>query len=164
MCSKELINYDVVAVSIMPTDSYLGVTVYEYNESTPESTMEYLIDSIAMNLAGRVAEKMFTNTITAGARSDLANATATAYSIVTKYGMSEEFGFNRIYTEEISSDKAKDQMNQVIDKFIECSMTRAEEILDANRESLDLLVEALMRNGIVGPKDLKQILKNIKKI
>ena len=71
---------------------------------------------------------------------------------------------NRIYTEEISSDKAKDQMNKAIDKIIGQAMNRADEILNANRESLDLLVDALMKNGIVGPKDLKQILKNIKKM
>lgn len=164
LCSKELKDYDVIAVSIMPTDTYLGVTVYEYNDVTPEPTLEYLIDSIAMNLAGRVAEKMFTQTITSGARSDLANATSTAYNLVTKYGMWEEFGMNRIYTEEISSDKAKDQMNEAIDKLISRAMFRAEEILTANRESLDLLVEALMKNGIVGPKDLKKILTNLKKM
>lgn len=164
LCSKELISYDVVAVSIMPTDSYLGVTVYERNNVTPEPTMEYLVDQMAMSLAGRAAEKMFTNTITSGARSDLANATGTAYNLVTKYGMWEDFGMNRIYTEEISSDKAKDQMNTAIDKLIDKAMIRAEEILKANRNSLDLLVEALMKNGIVGPKDLKQILKDLKKM
>ena len=164
LCSKELISYDVVAVSIMPTDSYLGVTVYERNNNTPEPTMEYLVDEMAMSLAGRVAEKMFTSTITSGARSDLASATDTAYNLVTKYGMWEEFGMNRIYTEEISSEKAKNQMNLAIDKLIKKAMTRAEEILEANRNSLDLLVEALMKNGIVGPKDLKQILKDIKKM
>ena len=164
LCSKELNSYDVVAVSIMPTDSYLGVTVYERNNITPEPTMEYLVDEMAMSLAGRAAEKMFTSTITSGARADLANATSTAYNLVTKYGMWEDFGMNRIYTEEISSDKAKDQMNAAIDKLIEKAMLRAEEILKANRKSLDLLVEALMKNGIVGPKDLKQILKDIKKM
>lgn len=164
LCSKELTSYDVVAVSIMPTDSYLGVTVYERNNITPEPTMEYLVDEMAMSLAGRAAEKLFTSTITSGARADLASATDTAYNLVTKYGMWEEFGMNRIYTEEISSDKAKDQMNEAIDKLISKAMARADDILNENRKSLDLLVEALMKNGIVGPKDLKQILKDIKRM
>ena len=164
LCSKKLINYDVIAVSIMPTDSYLGVTVYEDNNITPEPTIEYLVDKMAKSLAGRAAEKMFTSTITSGARADLASATDTAYNLVAKYGMWEEFGMNRIYTEEISSDKAKDQMNEAIDKLIERAMTRAEEILNENRESLELLVEALMKNGIVGPKDLKKILANLKRM
>jgi len=164
LCSDKLINYDVIAVSIMPTDSYQGVTVYEENNITPEPTLEYLLDDMALSLAGRAAEKMYTSTITSGARSDLANATSTAYNLVTKYGMWEEFGINRIYTEEISSDKAKDQMNKAIDNLISMAMKRAEEILTANREVLENLVEALMKNGIVGPKELKKLCKSINKM
>lgn len=163
MCSKELNNYDVVAVSIMPSDSYLGVTVYEDNDVTPEPTMEYFIDSIAMDLAGRVAEKMFTTTITSGARADLQMATKQAHAIVSQYGMAE-FGKNRNFTEETTNDKVKDRINEEIDKIIGKAMTRAEEILSVNHETLDLLVEALMEKGIVGPNDLKDIFKDIAKM
>ncbi|MGN1311235.1 MAG: AAA family ATPase [Clostridia bacterium] len=163
LCSKELNNYDVVAVSIMPSDSYLGVTVFEKNDVTPEYTMEYYIDSIAMNLAGRVSEKMFTRTITSGAYVDLQMATQQAHSLVSRYGM-VEFGKNRNYTEETTNDKVKDRINEEIDKIIEQAMQRAKDILCVNHDALNLLVEALMKNGIVGPNDLKQILTNIEKI
>ena len=162
LCSKELTNYDVVAVSIMPSDSYLGVTVYEDNDVTPEPTMEYFIDSIAMDLAGRVAESMFTRTITSGARADLHMATKQAHAIISKYGMAE-FGKNRNYTEETTNDKVKDRINEEIDKIIDKAMNRARDILSVNHEALDALVEALMENGIVGPNDLKQILKDIER-
>lgn len=163
LCSRELSNYDVIAVSIMPSDSYLGVTVYEYNDVTPEPTMEYLIDSIAMDLAGRVAEKRYTQTITSGARTDLQVATKKAYDIVSQYGMAE-FGKNRSYTEETTNDKVKDRVNEEIDKIILKAMNRAEEILTLNHDALEALVEALMQNGIVGTKDLKQILEDIIKV
>ena len=160
-CAKSLADHSVIAVSIMPTENYWGVTVYEKNEITTEPTMEYFIDSIASDLAGRVAEKMFTTTITAGASADLANATRTAHSIVTRYGMAE-FGMNRIYTTETTNDEVKNLINKEIDKLIEKAMQRAEQILRANQESLELLVEALMRKGIVGTEELKQLLKDIK--
>lgn len=163
MCSKELNNCDVIAVSIMPTDSYLGVTVYEPNDVTPESTMEYFIDDIARSLAGRVAEKMFTTTITSGACADLQMATERAYAIVSQYGMAE-FGKNRSFTEETTNDKVKDRINEEIDKIIGKAMTRAEEIISVNHEILELLVEELMKNGIVGPNDLKVIFKGIEKM
>ena len=163
LCSKELNNYDVIAVSIMPTDSYNGVTVYEYNNNAPNPTKEYFIDSIAMDLAGRVAEKMFTNTITSGAWVDIHMATKTAHDIVTQYGM-VEFGKNRSYTDETRSEKVTNRINEEIDCLIEEAMTRADAILTANRESLELLVEALMENGIVGPNDLKNIFKNVQKM
>lgn len=158
--AEYLKNFDLIAVSIMPTDTYLGVTIYEKNENTVEPTMDYLVDIIAFNLAGRVAEKMFTDTITSGASEDLENATITAYNIVTKYGMAE-YGMNRIYTEETTSDEVKNLINNEIDKLIEKAMKRAEEILKANQKFLESLVEALMKKGIVGTEDLKNIL-NIK--
>ena len=159
--SETLIDYDVIAVSIMPTDTYAGITVYEPNGKTVEPTMEYFVDSIARNLGGRVAEKMFTKTITSGAAVDLANATRTAQSIVAKYGM-VEFGMNRIYTEETRSEDVKNNINVEIDKLIEMAYKRAEQILNDNREALERLVEALMKKGIVGKKELNEILKTIK--
>lgn len=160
--AKHLTDINVRAVSIMPTDSYLGVTVYEENEETVEPTMDYFVDRIAKSLAGRVAEKMFTQTITSGASYDLKNATEIAHDIITKYGMSE-FGINRIYTEETISEDVKNQINLEIDKLIEKAIKRAEEILEEHTDELDKLVKALMKKGIVGTKELKKIL-NIEKV
>lgn len=160
--SGNLTNYDVIAVSIMPTDTYWGITVYEENGSTVEPTMQYFVDSIASDLAGRVAERMFTDTITSGAASDLENATRTAHNIVSKYGM-VEFGMNRIYTEETRSEETKNSINAEIDKLIQMANKRAEQILEDNREALELLVEVLMKKGIVGKKELEKIFKTIKK-
>ena len=159
--SGSLNDYDVIAVSIMPTDTYMGVTVYEQNENTVDPTMQYFIDSIASDLAGRVAEKMFTNTVTSGASTDLANATKTAQNIVAKYGMTD-FSMNRIYTQDTNSENIKNQINFEIDKLIDKATTRAEQILSDNREALELLVEALMKNGIVGKNELDKILKSVK--
>lgn len=163
MCAKSLTNHSVIAVSIMPTHSYLGVTVYENNNNIIEPTMEYFVDSIASDLAGRVAEKMFTQTITSGAAADLAAATKTAKDIVTKYGM-VDFGMNRIYTEDTKSEEINNQINKEIDELIQKAMKRAEGILTANKTTLENLVETLMKNGIVGTKELKHIFKGIKRI
>lgn len=160
--SGNLTNYDVIAVSIMPTDTYMGITVYERNDGTVEPTMEYFVDSIASDLAGRVAERMFTETITSGAAADLENATRTAHNIVTKYGM-VEFGMNRIYTEETRSEETKNSINAEIDKLIQMANKRAEQILNDNHEALELLVDVLMKKGIVGKKELDKIIKPIKK-
>ena len=119
--------------------------------------MDYFIDSIAVSLAGRVAEKMFTTTISSGASSDLAKATKTAHDIVAKYGMAE-FGMNRTYTEENRSEEVKNLINQEIDKLIEQAMKRAEDILVEHQDTLELLVNVLMQKGIVGTAELKEIL------
>ena len=159
LCSKELCDYNVNAVSIMPTDSYKGVTVYEGNDIIQEPTQKYYIDSIAVCLAGRVAEKLFTDSINAGAYSDLQEATQKAFNVVSKYGMLE-FGQNRSYTDDTTNEKVKNRINEEIDKLIKLAEKRAEEIISVNYDVLQTLVESLMKNGIVGPIQLKEIFKN----
>ena len=88
-------------------------------------------------------------------------ATRTAHDIVTKYGM-VEFGMNRIYTEETRSEETKNSINAEIDKLIGMAYERAEQILNDHHETLELLVDALMKKGIVGEKELEKILKTIK--
>lgn len=147
----------------MPAQDYLGVTIFDEldEEVTISGDMEYYIDKIAMYLAGRVAEKMYTNTISSGASADIEYATKYAYSIVASYGMAGEFGKNRIYFNSenytMCSQKVVDNVNEEIDKIIEKAYKRAEEILLENEVYLKKLVNQLMKKGIVSKKELDKI-------
>ena len=156
MCSEFLTNYEVIAVSIMPTDAYEGINVFEFKDANVNQTMDYFIDSIALDLAGRVAEKMLTRTITSGAASDLKNATETAYSVITKYGMAD-FGANRVYSQKLNSEKSTNQINDEIDNLISKATKRATDILNKNQKKLKALVDMLEQKGIVGKEDLNKI-------
>lgn len=157
MCSPYLKNNDVIAVSIMPTDSYLGVTVVETNEEfVPDASMEYHLDNIACNLAGRVAESFYTSKMSSGARSDLESATKEAYALVSKFGM-RTFGKNRVVFSEVNSQKVMNKVNREIDKIVAQAMKRAKKILLDNMEFLYALVDELVKNGIVSETTLKKI-------
>ena len=152
-------QYKVIAVSIMPTDDYAGVTVFEPNEYyVADPTTEYYVDLIASDLAGRVAEKMFTGTISSGAATDLRKATETAYNVIAKFGMSN-FGKDRVFIESLNSEKTIDGINSEIDELIQKGIARAEEIISKNKKYFDKLVESLVLKGIVSQEDLKTILK-----
>lgn len=161
--SGRLQNLDGIAISIMPASDYLGVTIFNKldDEVTVSRDMEYFIDSIAMDLAGRVAEKMYTNTISSGASSDLEKATRYAYSIVTRYGMMEEFGKNRVYFDSenytMCNEKAVDNINAEVDKVIDKAYERAEQILSENEVYLRRLVNQLIKKGILSKKELERI-------
>ena len=161
--SKNLKDLEGIAVSIMPAQDYLVVTIFDEldEEVTISGDMEYYIDKIAMYLAGRVAEKMYTNTISSGASADIEYATKYAYSIVASYGMAGEFGKNRIYFNSenytMCSQKVVDNVNEEIDKIIEKAYKRAEEILLENEVYLKKLVNQLMKKGIVSKKELDKI-------
>lgn len=168
--SNNLKNLEGIAVSIMPAQDYLGVTIFDEldEEVTVSGDMEYFIDNIAMNLGGRVAEKMYTNTISSGASADLENATKYAYSVVARYGMIDEFGKNRIYFNSenytMCSQKVVDNVNEEIDKIIEKAYKRAEDILLENEFYLKKLVNQLMKKGIVSKKELDKIFEEPSKV
>lgn len=158
LCSEHLKNIRVKAVSIMPSENYLGLTVSERDDIYIEPTMEYYIDEIASDLAGRVAEKMFTNTISSGASSDLRKATRYAEGLVTEFGMSE-LGINRTYHEDLMSEKMTNTVNDQVDVIINKATERAEEVLTDNSSLLDALANKLLEQGIVGEEELSELLK-----
>lgn len=168
--SKKLLNIEGIAVSIMPSEDYLGVTIFDdlSDEVTVSRDMEYFIDSIAKNFGGRVAEKMYTSTISSGASADVENATKTAYSVVAKYGMMEDFGINRVYfdSENINmfSEEVCNNINAEVDKIIAKAYKRAEEILLENEVYLKKLVNQLMKKGIVSKKELDNIFEEPSKV
>ena len=163
--SGNLIDMEGIAVSIMPAESYIGVTIFDElrDEVTVSGNMEYFIDYIAMNLAGRVAEKMYTSTISSGASADIQKATELAYSVVAFYGMSNSFSKNRIYFNSESynmcNEKAIDTINEEIDKIIENAYKRAEQILLENEVYLKKLVNQLIKKGILSKYELEKIFK-----
>lgn len=159
MFSEYLTDRDVIAVSIMPTNTYEGITVSEYNDSYVEPTMNYYIDLIACTLAGRVAEKLYTGNISSGAAADLEKATKVAYEVVTKYGL-VKFSANRIYTKQTTTPEIINLINEEIDAIIANAMKRAEFIINENRAFLEQLVEKLMLDNIVSTEQLIKLRKN----
>lgn len=161
--SESLLDMEGIAISIMPANGNMGITIFDElrDEVTATDDMNYFIDEIAMALGGRVAEKMYTGTISSGASSDLERATKLAYALITKCGMTEDFGKNRSYFNDgqytMYSEKVVDHVNAEIDKVIAKAYKRAEEILTENEVYLKKLVNQLMRKGIVSKKDLDRI-------
>ena len=128
----------VQAVSIIPADDYLGVNVFEMNEEalTEEQDIDYFINYMAEQLAGRVAECIFGIKINSGASSDLRKATKAAYNAVVKYGLTSVISKNRVYLDEsgysMTTEKSIETVNKEIDRLIDAAYTRAEKIITKN--------------------------------
>ncbi len=83
----------VYTVSIIPT----GVGAAGYTMPLPAqdemfSTRKKMLHEIMVDFGGRIAEELILDDITTGASNDIQKATATARSMVTKYGMSAKIG------------------------------------------------------------------------
>ncbi len=83
----------VYTVSIIPT----GVGAAGYTMPLPSrdemfATRGQMLHEIMVDFGGRIAEELILDDITTGASNDIQKATATARSMVTKYGMSANIG------------------------------------------------------------------------
>lgn len=164
--SDELIEHEMLAVSIMPAEGYLGVNVFEINpDVTPSNNKNYYIQTIGAILAGRVAEKMYSKTLTAGASSDLRKATKVARDMVTQYGLVEEMSQDRVFIKEEQDNLFNEQIvtdiNRHMDKILEEAREYAQRLLDQKREYLDALAEALMEKGMLSKKEIDELFEKV---
>lgn len=164
--SGNLTANDWMAVSIIPFEHYLGITSFEMDEyANPVYNMDYFIDELALDLAGRIAEEKVTNCYTAGASSDLDNATRRAFQVVSSFGMSSEFVGNRSYINSANypmfSEKVTDMLNDEVDELIERAYNRAEELLEENEDILEAIAAALLEKQIMSEVELDKIWQDV---
>ncbi len=79
-------------VTIIPRGRALGGTQQLPAEERHTLPREYLLDRLAVALAGRAAEKLLLGSVSSGADDDIHQATALARAMVSRWGMSEEIG------------------------------------------------------------------------
>lgn len=166
--SDELSEYVVLAVSIIPSEDYLGVNVLEIDpDITSSKSRNYFIQRLGSLLAGRIAEKMYSNELTAGASSDLTKATRIAKDIITRYGLDEEFTQDRVYLRESDNPMYNDELisviNKHVDKILEEARKYVEDLLLEKHDYLILLVDSLMENGILSASEIDKIFQNYEK-
>ena len=83
----------VYTISIIPTGpGAAGYTMPQPENDDMFQTRGKMMQYITVCLGGRVAEELIFDDITTGASQDIKQATATARSMITKYGMSENLG------------------------------------------------------------------------
>lgn len=160
--SNELVNFNVLAVSILPAEGYLGITVYDDDDDlTPSCNKKYYIQVIGRLLGGRIAEKLYTKTLSAGASSDLAKATSIAKDVITRFGLDEDFTQDRVYLREsknpMYTDDVITRINERIDVLLKESREYAENIFKDHEKELKELVDALLSDNIVSSEGLARI-------
>ena len=159
-------------VSIIPRGRAGGYTLMLPEEDRYFMTRSELLDRVTTLLAGRVAEKVVLDEISTGAQNDLERATSIVRQMVMEYGMSDSLGpitlghkqdqvflgrdiaRDRDYSEEIA--KAIDhEIRRTIDQCYE----RAREILEENRDKLDLIAAALLEKETLDAEEITALVE-----
>lgn len=158
--SKYLQVEKTLAISIIPTEDYLGVTVSDAaNHDVINWSYNAHLENIAIHLAGRVAEKMYSDDYSSGASSDLKKATDEAKKMITEYGMTSQFSERNIEIDR--SEKQTEDLNKEIDRIIQEGYALATKILHEHKNTLTELAEILCCKGIIVGNDLENISRQV---
>jgi cell division protease FtsH len=159
-------------VTIIPRGGSLGAT-----EQTPEKERynmkkSYLLDRIAIMLAGRVAEKIKFDDLSTGAGDDLKKATGLARRMVCQWGMSEEIGpvvFKKgephpFLGRELAEDRDYSEhtarlIDEEIKKITLAMEEKAREVLEGSLGQLDALAAALLERETLTKADIDEVLE-----
>jgi len=158
-------NIKISCVSNLPMNWWLGVTMsYCDMEQYAVTSKDYFLDGIAVCLAGRIAEKKFTNLNSTGASNDLAQANNIAKAMIMDWGFSDKpLNINRQYDNMdyyLMPESKKEAIDLEIQDLINEGTKRAEVIIDENEELLKIIAEKLLVEEILTGEELEAICKD----
>ena len=164
-------------VSIIPRGRALGVTMYLPEEDKYSVSKRALESSICSLFGGRIAEEMTLgfDGVTTGASNDIERATKMARAMVTKWGLSEKMG-PLAYEEDEGevflgkqmsqrkhvSEQTSEEIDREVRAIIDSCYHRAKDLLESNREKLDLMAEALMQYETIDADQISDIMSGHK--
>jgi len=163
----------VQKISIIPRGFALGYTMQLPLEDRFTVTKSDLLGKIDILLGGRIAEEMISGEYSTGAASDLTKATDIARKMITDYGMSERFlhvaltsrafgiagqerhepSFQREYAE-----STQQYIDEEIARIIDTEYAKAKEILEKQRNVLDIVASELLEKETLDEKEFKALL------
>jgi cell division protease FtsH len=158
-------------VTIIPRGHTGGVTWFLPPEDRSYKNIYALKDILARAMGGRIAEKIVfgKDDITTGASSDLKNVATLAKEMIIEEGMGDEtrnlvfpaenVGYYTISTGKPYSEKTAELIDKEIKRLTDEAAKRAEVVLNANRDALDRLANALLEKETLEEADLPELLK-----
>jgi cell division protease FtsH len=142
-------------VTIIPRGRALGVTQYLPEEDRYSMNRTQLFSQLCSLFGGRIAEELIGgfDGVTTGASNDIERATQMARNMVTKWGLNEKMG-PILYGEDDSqapgggnthySEDTSREIDQEVKLILNEAYGRAMELLQANRDILESMKDALM--------------------
>ncbi|MEY8338352.1 ATP-dependent zinc metalloprotease FtsH [Lachnospiraceae bacterium 62-35] len=163
----------VTKITIIPrTSGALGYTMQVEQDEHNLMTKEELENKIATYTGGRAAESLIFHSITTGAANDIEQATKLARAMVTRFGMSDEFGMVALETVgnqylggdtslACSSETAAEVDRKII-RVVKTQYEKAEALLRAHMKELNSLSQFLYSRETITGEEFMEILSQFK--
>lgn len=159
-------------ISIVSRGTALGFTLIPPKKERYTETKTRLLETVTSLLGGRAAEEIVFNEFTAGAASDIDQATRIARRMVVDFGMSElgpvylgpqiettEYGRTWIQPTEISP-QMRAKVDESIKKIVDQAYQRTLEVLKKNRKKLDVIAAKLLKQETIEGDEFEKLMKS----
>jgi cell division protease FtsH len=149
----------------------LGVTQYLPAEERHSYDQQYLEESIAVAMGGRIAEELVFGMVSTGANNDLVVSTERARKMVREWGMSRRIGpmawgsqgqvflgEDLMHTRDYSDDTAR-VIDEEVERILREQEARCREVLTEHRNGLDLVARALLEYETIDGKEVTRLIE-----
>ena len=161
----------VQKITIIPrTSGALGYTMQVEEGNHYLMSKEEMENQIATLTGGRAAEEVVFHTSTSGASNDIEKATRLARAMITRFGMSDEFGMVAMETVTnqylggdttlACSPETQARIDKAVSALIKKQYEKAVQILENNRRTLDALAKFLYEKETITGEQFMHILEN----
>ena len=156
-------------ITIVPrTSGALGYTMQVDETDQVLISREQALSRIATYTGGRAAEELIFHSITTGASNDIEQATKLARAMVTRYGMSDEFGMMALATQQSAylggdasltcSESTAAKIDTEVQRLIAESYETAKRLLSENMDKLHELAKYLLEKETITGEEFMSIL------
>lgn len=160
----------VQKITIVPrTMGALGYVMQVPEEEKYLMSKEELLARIVTLLGGRASEELVFQSVTTGASNDMEKATELARAMITRYGMSEQFGLMSLETVEDPylngrtalncSDSTAAQVDVEVKELLKNCYEKAKKLISENREALDRIAEFLFEKETITGQQFMEIFR-----
>ena len=169
VAARQTHSAPVQKITIIPrTSGALGYTMQVEEGNHYLMSREEIENKIATFTGGRAAEEVVFGSVTTGASNDIEQATKLARAMLTRYGMSDEFGMVALETVTnqylggdaslACSPETQAKIDQLVVDLVERQHQKAVKILQDDRQKLDELARFLHEKETITGQEFMQIL------
>ncbi len=169
VAAKQTNSAPVTKITIIPrTSGALGYTMQVDEGDKNLMSREEILNKIATLTGGQAAEELIFSSITTGASNDIEQATKLARGMVTRYGMSSQFGMvaletvNNQYlggdTSLACSAKSSEEVDKEVVEIVKTAREKAMNILRDNEAKLHELSSYLLEKETITGEEFMAIL------
>ena len=160
----------VTKITIVPrTSGALGYTMQVEQDEKFLTTKQEVLNKLAVYCGGRAAEELIFGEMTTGAANDIEQATKLARNMITRFGMSDEFGMMALGTVQnayLNQDTSltcapgtAERVDEAVLKLITEAHERALQILRENKFKLHELARYLYKKETITGEEFMTLMK-----